>query len=185
MPRFLSVKCIFNLLITIFCASAPLLQVPDTTGQIRTPCDLGNHKAAVLIFVAIDCPISNSYAPEINRIIADDKDKGIAFYVVYSDPKVSNEDVKKHARDFGYTCPALLDHDQALMKHVGATVTPQVAVVGADDHVLYQGRIDNWYEDLGKQRYTATTHDLRDTLDSIIAGKKIATPVTKAVGCPI
>jgi hypothetical protein len=159
--------------------------VRDVNGVAHKPLQLHDRKAAVFIFVAVDCPISNSYAPEINRIIKDYQDKKIDFYIVYSDPNLPADDAKKHARDYGYTCPALMDHEQALMKRLKAKVTPEAVVVDAKGTVLYQGRIDNWYEDFGKQRYEATVHDLRDALEAILAGKKVATPVTKAVGCPV
>jgi hypothetical protein len=184
MPRFSAVKWIPKLLISLFWLHG-IVQVSDINGVTRTPLVLHDHKAAVLIFVAVDCPISNSYAPKINKIISDYSNKGLEFYIVYSDPKLSVDDAKKHAKDFGYTCPALMDSQQQLMQKVHATVTPEVAVVAPHGQVVYLGRIDNWYEDFGKQRYDATTHELRDALDAVLAGKKVATPVTKAVGCPI
>jgi hypothetical protein len=184
MPRFFFVHWIPKLLISMFWLHGAL-QVADINGVLRTPLELRNHEAAVLIFVGVDCPISNSYAPAINRIVADYAGKDLDFYIVYSDPKLSAADAKKHAADFGYTCPALLDSQQRLMKKVNATVTPEAAVVDSAGQVVYLGRIDNWYEDFGKQRYAATTHELRDALDAVIAGKKVMTPVTKAVGCPI
>ncbi len=162
-----------------------LVSVPDVNGTSHRPFDLRGHKAAVLIFVGVDCPISNSYAPEINRIVADYAKKDLDFYIVYSDPHLPAADAKKHSDDFGYACPSLMDNQQVLMKLTDARVTPQAVVVGADAEILYSGRIDNWYEDFGKQRFKPTTHDLRDALDAIVAGKKVAVPVTKAIGCPV
>jgi hypothetical protein len=184
MSRFSTVHWIPKLLVSMFCLHAAL-QVNDINGIPRTPLQLHDHKAAVLLFVGVDCPISNSYAPKINRMIADYSGKGLDFYIVYSDPRLTAADAKKHAKDFGYTCPALMDSRQLLMKKVNATVTPEAVVVDPHGQVVYLGRIDNWYEDFGKQRYSATTHELQDALDAILAGKKMATSVTKAVGCPI
>ena len=184
MPRFSLVIWIPKLIV-IMASVYAAIAVPDTGGMQRTPFDLHKQKAAVLIFVGVDCPISNSYSPEINRIVSDYAKRGLDFYIVYSDPKLSVADAKKHSSDFGFTCPSLMDSQQVLMKLVKATVTPEAAVVTADGRVLYLGRIDNWYEDFGKQRFAATTHDLRDALDAIVAGKKVAVPVTRAVGCPV
>ena len=177
-------KWIPKLLISMFWLHG-VVQVYDVNGVARTPLVLHDHKAAVLIFVAVDCPISNSYAPEINAIISDYSKKDLDFYIVYSDPHLSVGDAKKHAGDFGYTCPALMDDQQQLMQKVHATATPEVAVVSAHGQLKYLGRIDNRYEDFGKKRYAATTHDFRDALDAVLAGKNITTPVTKVVGCPI
>jgi Redoxin len=184
MPRFSAVKWIPKLLVSLFWLHG-VVQVSDIHGVMRTPLVLHDHKAAVLIFVAVDCPISNSYAPKINKIISDYSKKDLDFFIVYSDPKLTVEDAQKHTKDFGYICPALMDNQQLLMQKVHATVTPEVAVLTAHGQVEYLGRIDNWYEDFGKQRYDATTHELRDALDAVLAGGKVATPVTKVVGCPI
>ena len=151
-------------------------------GITRTPLQFANHKAAVLIFVGVDCPISNSYAPKINRLISDYSKQPIDFYIVYSDSKLSPADAKKHVADFGFTCPALLDRQQRLMNKVHATVTPEAAVVDPRGQVVYLGRIDNWYEDFGKQRYSATTHELRDALDAVLAGKKSGYPCNQSGG---
>jgi hypothetical protein len=184
MFRFSAVRWIPHLLVSLFWLHGAV-QVSDTTGTLRAPLELHDHKAAVLIFVGVDCPISNSYAPQINQIVSDYAKQPLDFYIVYSDSKVTADAAKKHAKDFGYTCPALLDNQQLLLKKVKATVTPEVAVVDSRQQVVYLGRIDNWYEDFGKQRYAATTHELRDALDEIIAGKKVEKAVTKVVGCPL
>jgi hypothetical protein len=173
-----------RILISIFCLHSTLV-LSDTAGVKHQPLQLHDQKAAVFFFVAVDCPISNSYAPEINRIIKASKNKGLDFYIVYSDANLSLADAKKHMKEYGYTCPGLMDTRQALAKKLKATVTPEAVVVDAHGKVLYQGRVDNWYEDFGKQRYNATTHELQDALDEILSGKKVTTPVTKAVGCPI
>jgi hypothetical protein len=68
---------------------------------------------------------------------------------------------------------------------IHAKATPEAAVLDSNGLLMYRGRIDNWYADFGRYRQQATVHDLRDALDAILAGKKIPTPVTKPVGCPI
>ena len=45
--------------------------------------------------------------------------------------------------------------------------------------------IDNLYVDLGKPRYAATTHDLRDTLEAIVQNRPMQRTFTAAVGCHI
>jgi hypothetical protein len=51
------------------------------------------------------------------------------------------------------------------------------------DAVLYRGRIDDRYAELGRERPTPTTHDLEDALKAAIAGKPVAVKETRAVGC--
>src|SRR3954464_13078200 len=110
------------------CAAPPVaspLQLSDADGVPRHPLEMHGPKGTAFIFVGIDCPISNGYAPEINRIIADYSKRNIAFYVVYPDATATASQVRTHAHDFGYTCPALLDPQHQLANHVHATVTPE------------------------------------------------------------
>src|ERR1035438_5720948 len=48
-----------------------------------------DRKAAVLFFITNDCPITNSYVPEINRNVADYEVRKIAFYAVRSEEHTS------------------------------------------------------------------------------------------------
>jgi hypothetical protein len=164
---------------------AAALAMLDDTGAVCRPMELNGAKAAVFIFLETECPISNSYAPEINRIVADYSGKGINFYMVYPESGMTNEQVKQHADAFGFRCPALMDGEHLLTNLFHVSVTSQSVIVGANGKVLYNGRIDDLYLDFGKKRFAPTTHDLRDALDAIIAARPVPTPITKAVGCPI
>ncbi len=159
--------------------------VLDVHGARQTPLELKEKKAAVLFFVLHDCPIANGYAPEINRICAEYAPKGYAFFVVHIDPGLKAADARKHAEEYGFRCPILLDGAHALAKLAGATVTPEAAVFGADGKVLYRGRIDDLYTDLGKKRAEPRQRDLRAALDALSAGKPVPTATTQAVGCLI
>lgn len=166
----------------LFAAS---LAIPDINGIPRFPLK-PEGKASVLFFITSDCPIANSYAPEIQRICSEYGPKQVSCDLVYVDPDLTVADVKKHVRDFGYSnLPAILDSSQKLVKAAGATITPEAAVVGPSGQVLYRGRIDNVYAALGKRRPEATERDLRKALDEILSNKIVSTPQTQAVGCYI
>jgi hypothetical protein len=68
------------------------------------------------------------------------------------------------------------------VKFSGATITPE-AVVVANGKVVYRGRIDDRYVEIGVERAAPTTHDLADALTATLAGTPIARPITQAVGC--
>jgi len=173
------------LLISAVCLSAASLTVPDIDGVPRSPLH-PDGKASVLFFITSDCPISNSYAPEIQRICSEYAPRQVACSLVYVDPDLTLADVKKHVKEFGYNgIPAILDSTQKLVHAAAATVTPEAAVIGPSGKVLYRGRIDNVYAALGKRRPEATEKDLRKALDEVLSGKPVSTPQTKAIGCYI
>jgi hypothetical protein len=162
--------------------AAETVSVKDLGGVARNIPEK-KPRATVLFFITTDCPIANSYAPEIKRICADYEREKIAFYLVYSDPSISLKATQKHIKDFGYRCPAIRDANHALVKKVKATVTPEAVVLSPDDKLLYRGRIDDRYLDFGKKRTHPTTRDLRDALDAIVRDQPVPNPSTKAVGC--
>ena len=161
------------------------LTIADIQGVPRSPLR-PDGIASVLFFITSDCPISNSYAPEIQRVCSEYGPKKVSCNLVYVDPDLTVADVKKHVKDFGYSgVPAILDSTQKLVHAASASITPEAAVIGASGQVLYRGRIDNVYASLGKRRPEATEKDLRKALDEVLSGKPVSTPQTKAIGCYI
>ncbi len=139
--------------------------------------------ASVAIFVATECPIANAFAPEIQRIAAAYEPQGIGFFLIYADPDETAETVAQHARDYGYTFPALLDPDHRYAAAVGASMTPEVAVQNAAGELEYLGRINDLYVDFGKQRAQPTRNDLRLVLDALLAGTEPTVDRTDVIGC--
>jgi hypothetical protein len=169
-------------------AAAPKdLVLRDIDGVERHPLAAAEKgKGAVLFFIAHDCPISNSYAPEINRICAAYGGAGkFTFGIVHPYAELTVEEAKKHAKDFSLTAPVFIDAKHVLCDRVGSTITPSVAVVSPDGKVLYLGRIDDKWAGYGKSRVEPTVRDLRAALDAILDGKAVPTARTDAIGCPI
>jgi len=135
----------------------------------------------VLVFTTTDCPISNRYAPEINRLAASFSGR-VTFVLVYPVAADSPDVIREHHKKFGYSIESLRDTTHELVKRTGVTVTPEVAVM-AGDRMVYRGRIDDRYIDLGRDRIKPTRHDLEDALDALLAGKPVAQRETRAVGC--
>jgi hypothetical protein len=139
---------------------------------------------SVLFFLTPDCPIANQYAPEIRRICGTYEGGGARCFLVYADPSLSDEAVRRHARDYyGARFPAILDADYRLVDAASATVSSEVAVFSNQGTLEYRGRIDDFHADLGIPRQRASRHDLRDTLDALIAGRNVPNPRTETVGC--
>jgi hypothetical protein len=161
--------------------------VRDLEGRLRWPLHEthSTQTAIVLVFIAPECPISNAYAPEIERLAGTYGPRGVSFYLVHADPDVTPEQARAHAAEFGFRSRVLLDPNHELVRLTGATVTPEAAVLTTTGDVVYRGRIDDRYLALGKKRFRATTRDLADALDAQVQGKEVAVARTKAVGCLI
>jgi hypothetical protein len=158
-------------------------QVRDVDGTVRDVFAPAGA-ASVLLFVASDCPVSNGYAPEIQRICRDYRTRGVTCSLVYEDASIDATRVRAHRAEYGYTnMAAIVDGNRAIAARARATVTPQAVVIGPGGIVKYRGRIDNQYAALGKPRRVVTEHDLRDSLDAVLSGRAVAHPETEALGC--
>jgi hypothetical protein len=148
--------------------------------------------ASAIFFIATDCPISNWYAPTIQQVCREYASRGVDCTLVYEDldlgstPATLDADVRTHLREYRYgTIPAAVDRRRVVAKRARATVTPQVVLVDRGGTIRYRGRIDNAYADLGKPRQHVTSHDLRVSLDAMLAGRPVPAPETEALGCYI
>src|SRR5712692_7316466 len=120
-----------RVMLAALCVSSLLgasISIQDINGVSRFPLK-PEGKASVLFFITSDCPISNSYAPEIQRICSEYGPKQVSCNLVYVDPDLTVADVKKHVQDFGYSrLPAILDSSQKVVKAAGATITPETTI---------------------------------------------------------
>jgi len=165
------------------------LQMSDVHGGIIKPFATGTQ-ASVAFFVATDCPVSNGYAPEIQRICREYTARGVGCSLIYEDvdavphnPKLAQQ-VRAHLDDFKYSgIPAALDEDRGAANLAKASITPTAVVMNRDGELRYRGRIDNLYAALGKTRQQVTSHDLRDALDAVLAARPVPHPETEAIGC--
>src|SRR3954467_7433616 len=72
-------------------------------------------KPVVLIFVRSDCPISNRYAPTIQRLAA--KYAGqVTFWLVYPSKDDSEKVIAKQTREYGYKLATVADPEHVLVQ---------------------------------------------------------------------
>lgn len=156
----------------------------DLAGKLVDPLRAGPGKPIVLIFIRTDCPISNRYAPTIQKLSTEYSGKA-AFWLVYPDKSESSAAIEQHLHQYGYKLAGLHDPQHSLVKLGQAQVTPEVAVFDASGQLVYHGRIDNWYQDFGHARSAPTTHELDDALQAVLKGDKPRVATASGVGCYI
>ena len=105
------------------------VQLADLNGRTHQPLAASSAIATVIIFITTDCPIANGYAPEINSIVREYSGTGVRFFLAHEDPSVRLDQALRHAKEYGLHAPVLMDDGQQLARAVGATVTPEAAVI--------------------------------------------------------
>ena len=193
--RSLILPQLLALLLVGSCQSVPAvesLSYPDQVGRVQRPLEPTDGRTHVLIFVTIDCPIANGYAAEVQSIAADFESRKVDFFLVHVDPTISRDAAETHAREFGYSAPSpeaqlrrILDPAHELVRATGAELTPESVVITPSGFLAYRGRIDDLYPALGRKRASVTHRDLRDALESVLAGQPVSRPRTRTIGCLI
>lgn len=178
---------LWTIALVLFPTITPLLlparqQVQDFDGGATDPFRKDSGKAVVLIFVRTDCPISNRYAPLIQEMSVKYA-KEARFYLVFPDKAESEKSISGYLKEYHYSLQALRDPAHALVEKSGVKVTPETAVFDAKRNLIYHGRINNLYQEFGKARRTATTHELADAIEAAYKGVRPATESAAGIGC--
>jgi hypothetical protein len=166
------------------CATKPRApQLRDLDRTLVAPRSPSEASARVLVFSMTDCPIANSYAPELASLQADYSGRGVELTLVFADLELTREQARAHAAEYGLDLPIALDPEQLLARNLGVTTTPEAVLMLPDGTLAYRGRIDDAWAARGRRRSAVRRHDLRLALDQVLAGEAIAEPRMPAVGC--
>lgn len=143
------------------------------------------EKPLVSIFVMSDCPIANAAAPEIGRVLKQFQNLPIDIVLVYVDADVTIRKIQEHQSKYSLNGTALLDPYRKWSRHLAVNIAPQATVHRADGTLVYQGRIDDRYNDYGKRKAEATSFYLFDAVMAVLAGKVPAVQKTEPIGCHV
>ena len=164
-------------------------KLKNVDGNMVSFADFKEAKGFIVIFTCNHCPfaqayeqriidLQNKYSPKGYPVIAiNPNDKNI-------EPDDSYENMMNRAKEKQYPFPYLYDESQEVAKGFGATRTPHVFVLnkkGSDLVVQYIGAIDDNTDDPAAVK----TKYVENAVDELLAGKKVSTNFTKAIGCGI
>jgi peroxiredoxin len=155
-------------------------KLPDTDGAEHSLKSLTGKNGAVLIFISVQCPVSNGYNERMEKLAEDYKAKGVNVIGVNSNVTEPIAAVKAHAADKHFTFTVLKDDGNKIADRLGATRTPEAYVIDASGKLVYHGRIDN-----SQNKANITSNDLRDALDEMVSGKQVSKTGGAAFGCSI
>lgn len=144
-----------------------------------------DRDALVIVFSSNRCPTAKAYADRMNGLQRDYGARGVQVVAINSnDPRLYPDEayprmVERAAEDRA-AFPYLADGDQRVAKAYGATCTFHVFVLDRARRLRYQGRFDD-----ARLADRVTSHDLRNALDDILAGREVGIPTTRPFGCSL
>jgi thiol-disulfide isomerase/thioredoxin len=157
--------------------------------------DFRKARILVVVFTCNHCPTAQYYEDRLKAIVNDYERKGVALVAIspnhpesvrldelgYTDLSDSFPEMKIRAQHRKFNFPYLYDgKTEAVSKAYGPVATPHAFVFDQDRKLRYVGRIDD-----SERPQFVRTHDLRDALDALLAGKEVAVKQTKVFGCSI
>lgn len=142
---------------------------------------------SVYIFLSESCPICQNQTLVLRQLYSEYSTKGISFTGLFPNQEYSTkESIEKFKTKYQLVFDLKRDEGQRMVKKFAATTNPQIFVVrNSTQQVLYKGKVNNGFENIGKKRAVITEHYLRDALESILHQKQIAVKETQPVGCYI
>ncbi len=139
----------------------------------------GIGSPSLVVFTSTSCPVAKRYTTRLNRLYEAYKDR-VQIAVVFSNEGETAQAARKHAEEFGFQVPAVMDGSGALARRFGASMTPQAFALDKEGRLKYRGAVDDdRIETRVKQHY------VRDALDDLIAGRDPIIAETAAFGCTL
>jgi peroxiredoxin len=154
--------------------------LPDVDNKEHSLKSLAGKNGTVLLFIAVQCPVSNAYNERMAKLAEDYNAKGIAVIGINSNVAEDAAAVKAHAAEHKLSFPILKDPGNKIADRLGAAVTPEAYFIDANNKLLYHGRIDN-----ARNAAQIESNDLRNAIDAALAGKAVEKTEAKAFGCSI
>ena len=166
--------------------SAPDFDLPGVDGKNYSLANFKTAKVLVVAFWCNHCPYVIGSEQRMAKFVSDYAARGVAVVAINSNetenhPGDSFEKMIEGARDKGFKFPYLRDESQSVAVKYGALRTPHFYVFDAGRKLCYTGRMDDNPRNPGKE----TTHELRDAVDAVLAGKKPAVEMTNPIGCNV
>jgi peroxiredoxin len=175
--------------------AAPDFRLLGIDGKTHTLADYKSAKVLMVVFLSNHCPYSHAAETRLIPLAKEFADRGLAVVAInpnspdgiridelgYSKYNDSYEEMKLYAKDAGFVFPYLYDGDtQVVAKAYGCLATPHVFLFDQERKLRYVGRVDDSrFEDLASVK----SHDARNAVVEMLAGKPVTTPTTKVMGC--
>jgi len=155
----------------------------DLAGTVHVLGGRAERQPVALVFVSVECPVSNRYVTKLGELAGQAARQDVAFYGVLSDPRLTVAQIKTWVDEYSVGFPLLVDGSGDLARRLEPTHVPEAFVISEDDELLYRGRIDDGFVAIGRPRAQTTRHDLAEAIAAATGPGKVAEPRTEPVGC--
>jgi peroxiredoxin len=165
---------------------APDFNLPGVDGKAYSLASFKDAKLLVVVFSCNHCPYVVGSEDRMIGFTKDYAPKGVAMIAINSNeteghPTDSFEHMVQRAHDKAFPFAYARDDSQEVALAFGALRTPHYYVFDSERKLRYTGRMDDNPRTPGKE----TTHELRDAVDALLAGRKPPVELTNPIGCNV
>src|SRR3954469_6988398 len=169
---------------------APDFNLKGVDGKDYSIASFKDAKLLIVLFTCNHCPYVIGSEDRMIKFYDDYAPKGVAMIGINSNetqghPTDDFDNMKIHAKEKGFKWPYVRDDSQEIALAYGALRTPHFYVfdrdANGDRKLRYTGRMDDNPRNPGKE----TTHELRDAVDALLAGKSLPIELTNTIGCNV
>ena len=166
-------------------APAPDFSLPGVDGRKYSLESFADKRVLVVIFSCNHCPYVKDYEARMISVQKDYEARGVQLVAINSNddkayPDDSFPEMVNRAKEKGFNFPYLRDESQKAVEAYGGVCTPHVFAFDSGRVLRYRGRIDD-----SRDSSKVTSHDLRNALDDMLAGREVRVPDTRPFGCSI
>jgi len=164
-------------------ASAPGFTLRSDDGQEVSLADAAG-KIVVLEWINPDCPFVQRHyrVGTMKKLAKRYAGKGVVWIAINSTHYMTVDDDRAFRDKLELPYPILDDHEGTVGRRYGAATTPHIFIVDDKGTLVYQGAVDD--DPRGGKGKDATSF-VANALDSLLAGRPIATARTKPYGCTV
>jgi peroxiredoxin len=175
--------------------AAPDFRLLGIDGRQHSLADYKSAKLLMVVFLSNHCPYSHAAETRLIPLAKEFKPKGVAVVAInpnspdgiridelgYSKYNDGYDEMKIYAKEAGFPFPYLYDGDtQVTAKAYGCLATPHVFIFDQQRKLRYVGGVDDSrFADVK----TVKSHDARNALIELLAGKPVTKPTTRVMGC--
>ena len=165
---------------------APDFSLKSVDGKTCSLGDFSDKKILIMMFICNHCPYVKAIEDRIIQFQRDYADKGVQLVGICSNdatdyPEDSPKNLERRWREKDYRFPYLVDESQDTARAYGAVCTPDIFVYDGNRKLVYHGRYDDHWQDAREVK----RQNLREAVDSLLAGQKVSPDQAPSMGCSI
>jgi peroxiredoxin len=165
---------------------APNFALPSVDGRTYSLQDFQSSPFLLVTFWCNHCPYVQAWENRMIDLGRKYQPLGVSFVLINSNdavayPSDAFDRMVDRARERKYPFPYLRDEAQSVARDYGALVTPHPMLFDSERRLLFQGRIDDNYQEPSRVRQTF----LHDALEAALEHRSIAKPEVAVLGCSV